>query len=111
MAAANPVAPTPELTLQAEKTSSEMLVRCRGKITSGSSGLLKATVTSLMLENRIVVLDLGNVSYVDSSGLGALVGLYISSRRTSCSLKLRNLTDRLKELLHLTRLNQFFEGS
>jgi len=111
MAAANPVAPTPELTLQTEKTSREMLVRCGGKITSGSSGLLKATVTSLMLENRVVVLDLGNVSYVDSSGLGALVGLYISSRRTSCILKLRNLTDRLKELLHLTRLTQFFEGS
>jgi anti-anti-sigma factor len=111
MAAANPVAPTPELTLQAEKTSREMLVLCGGKITSGSSGLLKATVTSLMLENRVVVLDLSNVSYVDSSGLGALVGLYISSRRTSCILKLRNLTDRLKELLHLTRLTQFFEGS
>jgi anti-anti-sigma factor len=111
MAAANPVAPTPELTLQAEKTSGEMLVHCGGKITSGSSSLLKATVTSLMLENRIVVLDLSNVSYVDSSGLGALVGLYISSRRTSCHLKLRNLTDRLKELLHLTRLTQFFEGS
>ena len=111
MAAANPVAPTPELTFHTEKTSSGMLVRCGGKITSGSSGLLKATVTSLMLENRVVVLDLSNVSYVDSSGLGVLVGLYISSRRASCILKLRNLTDRLKELLHLTRLTQFFEGS
>lgn len=108
---ANPVAPPPELTLQTEKTPVEMLVRCDGKITSSSSGLLKATVNSLMLENRVVVLDLGKVSYVDSSGLGALVGLYISSRRTSCSLKLRNRTDRLKELLHLTRLTQFFEGS
>lgn len=108
---ANPVAPPPELALQTEKTPVEMLVRCDGKITSSSSGLLKATVNSLMLENRVVVLDLGKVSYVDSSGLGALVGLYISSRRTSCSLKLRNLTDRLKELLHLTRLTQFFEGS
>jgi len=108
---ANPLSPTPELTLRTEKTSGEMLVRCGGKITSDSSSLLKATVTSLMLENRIVVLDLGEVSYVDSSGLGVLVGLYISSRRTSCSLKLRNLTDRLKALLHLTRLTQFFEGS
>jgi len=108
---AKPLAPIPELILQTEKTPGEMLVRCDGKITSSSSGLLKATVNSLMLENRTVVLDLGNVSYVDSSGLGALVGLYISSRRTSCSLKLRNLTDRVKELLHLTRLTQFFEGS
>jgi len=111
MAATNFSPPPPELTLHPQKTSHEMLVCCSGKITAGSSSLLKATVTSLMLENRIVVLDLGNVSYVDSSGLGTLVGLYISSRRSSCSLKLRNLTERLKELLLLTRLTQFFEGS
>ena len=109
--AATPLAPPPELTLQTEKMPGEMLVRCGGKITCGSAALLKATVTSLMRENRILVLDLGKVSYVDSAGLGALVGLYISSRRTSCSLKLRNLTNRLQELLHLTRLTQFFEGS
>ena len=109
--AANPLASAPELSLQSHKTGDEMLVRCSGKVTSSSAGLLKATITSLMLENRIVVLDMGDVSYVDSSGLGALVGLYISSRRTSCSLKLRNLTGRLTELLQITRLTQFFEGS
>ena len=109
--AADPLTSVPELSLQTAKTGDEMLVHCAGKITSSSSGLLKATVTSLMLENRIVVLEMGDVSYVDSSGLGALVGLYISSRRTSCSLKLRNMTGRLTELLQITRLTQFFEGS
>ena len=109
--AANPLASAPELSLHTDKTGDEMLVRCAGKITTSSSGLLKATVNSLMLENPIVVLEMGEVSYVDSSGLGALVGLYISSRRTSCSLKLRNMNGRLAELLQITRLTQFFEGS
>jgi anti-anti-sigma factor len=109
--AANRAAPMPELTLFTEKMPSETVVRCSGKIDSSTTDLLKATVRSLMLENQTVVLDLSNVRYVDSSGLGALVGLYISSRRTSCSLKLRNATDRLKEPLNITRLTQFFEGS
>ena len=109
--APNPAVPAHELTLLTEKTPSEMVVRCSGWINSNTTDLLKATVRSLMLENQTVVLDLGNVRYVDSSGLGALVGLYISSRRTSCSLKLRNVTDRLKEPLNITRLTQFFEGS
>lgn len=108
--AANPTAPTPALTLQTEKTTAEMVVRCSGKITSDTTDLLKATVRSLLLENKIVVLDLGSVSYVDSSGLGALVGLYISARRSGSKLKLVKLNDRLKELFSVTRLAPLFEG-
>jgi len=108
--AANPTAPTPELTLQPEKTSGEMVVRCSGQINSNTTDLLKATVRSLMLENKTVVLDLGNVSYMDSSGLGAMVGLYVSARRSGSNLKLVKLNDRLKELFSITRLAPLFEG-
>jgi len=87
-----------------------MVVRCSGRINSNTTDLLKVTVRSLMLENKTVVLDLGNVSYMDSSGLGALVGLYVSAKRSSCSLKLVKLSDRLKELLSITRLAPLFEG-
>jgi len=108
--AANPTAPTPELTLQTEKTPGEIVVRCSGKINSNTTDLLKATVRNLMLENKTVVLDLGNVSYMDSSGLGAMVGLYVSARRSGSSLKLMKLNDRLKELFSITRLAPLFEG-
>jgi len=108
--AANPTAPTPELTLQTEKTPGEIVVHCIGRITSNTTDLLKATVRSLMLENKTVVLDLGNVSYMDSSGLGAMVGLYVSARRSGSSLKLVKLNDRLKELFSITRLAPLFEG-
>ena len=108
--AANPTVPTPALTLQTEKTPAEMVVRCSGKINSDTTDLLKATVRSLLLESKTVVLDLGNVSYVDSSGLGAMVGLYISARRSGSTLKLVKLNDRLKELFSITRLAPLFEG-
>jgi len=108
--AANPTLPTQKLTLQTEKTPAAMVVRCSGKINSDTTDLLKATVRSLLLENKIVVLDLGGVSYMDSSGLGALVGLYISARRSGSSLKLVKLNDRLKELFSVARLAPLFEG-
>jgi anti-sigma B factor antagonist len=56
------------------------------------------------------VLDLTNVSYMDSSGLGAVAGLYFSVKRQNSRLKLINLNQRLKELFRLTDLASVFEG-
>jgi anti-sigma B factor antagonist len=107
---ANPARPAPELTFETEKTASEMTVRCTGTINSNTTDLLKTTVRNLMLENKTVVLDLGNVSYMDSSGLGAMVALYVSAKRSGCTLKVVKLNDRLKELFSIARLAPLFEG-
>jgi anti-sigma B factor antagonist len=53
-----------------------------------------------------VVLALTNVSYMDSSGLGAIIGLYVSAKAAKSQLKLINLNERLKELFSITRLGQ-----
>jgi len=107
---ANPVAPRRELTLQTEKTPAETIVRCSGKINTETAGLLSSTARNLMLETKALVLDLTNVSYMDSSGLGAIVGLYLSARRCNCKLRLINLSLRVKELVSMTRLASLFEG-
>lgn len=107
--AANPT-PNPELRLEIVRTPEEILVRCSGRITSTSSGTLTNTVRSLISQGKCVVLDLTEVSYMDSSGLGALVGLYLSARRQHCELKLINLNQRLKELFRITKLAPVFEG-
>jgi anti-sigma B factor antagonist len=52
------------------------------------------------------VLDLTNVSFMDSSGLGTIVGLYISAKAAECQLRLVNLNHRVKELFRLTRLGE-----
>ena len=48
-----------------------------------------------------------NVTYLDSSGLGAIVALYVSAKTANCQLKLINLNQHLKDLFSTTRLGQF----
>jgi len=93
--AANPI-PIPELNLETVKAPGETIVRCTGKITSSTTAGLQTTVRGLMPETKCVVLDLTDVSYMDSSGLGAIVGLYLSAKRQDCRLKLINLNQRLR---------------
>ena len=107
--AANPI-PISELMLETIKGPGEILVRCTGRITSATSSTLQTTVRQLIPETERLVLDLTDVSYLDSSGLGALVGLYISAKRQHCELKLINLNQRLKQLFRLTNMAKVFEG-
>jgi len=107
--AANPI-PIPELNLETVRTPEETIVHCTGKITSGTSAMLQTTVRGLIPESKCVVLDLTNVSSMDSSGLGAIVGLYLSAKRQHCGLKLINLNQRLRDLFRITKLAAVFEG-
>ena len=95
-----------QLDVTTDRTSTEITVRCTGRITSETTELLKTTVKPLLSQSKRVALDLANVSYMDSSGLGAVVGLYASARAASCQFKLTNLNARLRELLSITRLNE-----
>jgi anti-sigma B factor antagonist len=109
--AANPLVPMPELQLDAETTATEIIFRCSGRITSDTSSLLQGTVRKVIPEKKNIVLDLSNVAYVDSSGLGAIVSLWVSAQRAGCELKLISLSQRVKELLHLTSLDKVFATS
>jgi len=93
------------LAMTTDRSPNETTVHCNGKITSDTVELLKTTVKPLLAESKQVVLDLANVSYMDSSGLGTVVGLYASAKSSSCQVKLANLNQRLKELLTVTRLS------
>jgi len=107
---ANPASPVPELKLVTERTPTETTIRCSGRVVSSTSDALKAAARSAMGQTKTVVLDFTNVSYLDSSGLGMIVGLYVSSKREGCKLKVTNLNQRLKELFSITRLAPLFEG-
>jgi anti-sigma B factor antagonist len=107
--AANPT-PPPELSFGTVRNPEEIIVRCTGKITSYSSAEMQTTVRSLMLETKCIVLDLTDVSYMDSSGLGAIIAIYLSARRQRCGLKLINLNSRLQDLFRLTKMSSVFEG-
>jgi anti-sigma B factor antagonist len=104
--ATNPVS-VPELSLTTATTPTEVIVDCSGRITSNTIHFLKTTVKSQFSEGKTVVLDLTNVSFMDSSGLGAIIGLLVSAKAAKSGLKLINLNEHLKELFSITRLGQF----
>ena len=107
--AANPI-PISELNLETVRTPEEIMVRCTGRISSGTSAQLQSVVRELIPQTKCVVLDLTDVSYMDSSGLGAVVGLFLSAKRQHCKLKLINLNQRLQDLFRLTNLAAVFKG-
>jgi anti-sigma B factor antagonist len=108
---ANPVAPTPELQLNVEKTPSETIFHCSGRITSSTSSKLTHAVRDLIPEKKPIVLDLSNVTFMDSSGLGALVGVWVSAKKGGSELKLVSLGQRVKDLLRVTGLEQVLTAS
>src|SRR5271169_1390730 len=73
------------------------------------SVLLRAHVKDLLDDSRQIVLDLGNVTRIDSSGLGTLVALFVSARKVGGDIKLANLGNHIKEALRITRLVAVFE--
>jgi anti-anti-sigma factor len=104
---ASSATPTSELTLIINKLPDEAIVQCSGRLTSDTAEKLRDAVKPLISESKFVVLDLNYVSYMDSSGLGTIVGLSVSAKVAGSQLKLVHLNERLKELFSLTRLGQF----
>jgi anti-sigma B factor antagonist len=88
------------------------IMQVLGDITLGKGGdvILKDKIQSLLQQGyRKLLLDMGKVSYVDSAGLGQLVQVYATTSHLGGSLKLLNLTKRLKDLLVLTKLLTVFD--
>ena len=88
-----------------------MVVDLKGKITLGEGDeMLKDKVNSLINQGyRKIVLNLAEVPYLDSAGLGEVVRAYTTVSRQSGSLKLLNLTKRITDLLSITKLLTVFE--
>jgi anti-sigma B factor antagonist len=84
-----------------------------GRIVLGEeSSALREKVKSLLREGKKnILLNLGNVTLIDSSGLGALVAAYSSAKSGGASLRLCNLGSRSNELLQITKLYTVFEVS
>jgi anti-sigma B factor antagonist len=86
------------------------VVDCQGRIVFGDESLmLREAVKELLKTSRNIVINLEGVNYIDSGGLGTLVGLYTSARSIGGTIKLANLTHRVGELLQVTKLLTVFE--
>jgi anti-anti-sigma factor len=101
--------PTLSLSLHIYPWEDATVVRCTGRLTAETSPQLKTEVKALLPHKRRLILDLSELGYMDSSGLGTLVGLYISAKGAKCELQLHNLSPRIRELLSITNVLAVFE--
>ncbi len=86
------------------------VVDCDGRIVFGDeASALRELVKGLLAETKHIVLNLSRVTYIDSGGLGTLVGLYTSARNAGGAIKLANLTQRVGDLLQVTKLLTVFD--
>jgi anti-sigma B factor antagonist len=87
------------------------IVRCHGRLVNQTAGAVKDIVKPLIPQGGIIEIDLSDVTFLDSLGLGTLVGLKVSAINEGyCQLRLENLTPRLQELLKLTNLTKLFSS-
>ena len=87
------------------------IVDLSGRITLGEgSVILRDTVRDLLGKGqKKILLNLGDVSYIDSSGIGELVSAYTTVRNQGGDLRLLNLTKKVHDLLQITKLYTVFD--
>ncbi len=87
------------------------VIRLAGRVSLGEeSGQLRNKIKQVLEEGKTrIVLDLSEVGYIDSSGLGTLVSGYTSAQNRGASIKLANLTKKVDEQLNITKLVTVFE--
>ena len=99
-----------QLKLTIRTVDGVVVVDCAGRIVFGEeSADLRDTLKMVISQSNRVVLNLGGVSYVDSGGLGTLVAIYTTAHTAGCSIKLANLTQRIGDLLQVTKLLTVFQ--
>jgi anti-sigma B factor antagonist len=88
-----------------------MVMDLSGRITLGEgSVVLKDNIRELLAKgNKKILLNLGNVNYIDSSGIGELVSAFTTVRNQGGELKLLNLTKKVHDLLQITKLYTVFD--
>jgi anti-sigma B factor antagonist len=85
-------------------------VNCSGRIVFGEeSSLLRDQIKKAIAEHKRIVLNLGDVNYIDSGGLGTLVALHTTAQNAGGTIKLANLTKRVGDLLQVTKLLTVFD--
>jgi anti-sigma B factor antagonist len=94
-----------------ESLSEDVVVlKLKGRLAAGESGSVREKINELSAAGRLkIVMDLSDVDYIDSTGLGGLVICYTSLKKQGGALKLVNLNKRNVELLLLTKLHTVFE--
>lgn len=98
-----------DLTIEMRQVGAVTVIVCAGRIVFGEeSTAFREHLKRILVTHKQVVLNLAGVVYIDSGGLGTLVGVYSSARAVGADIKLAGLGPRLRDLLHITKLVTVF---
>ncbi|MDE3188417.1 MAG: STAS domain-containing protein [Acidobacteriota bacterium] len=99
------------LTIASREVDGITVLDLSGRITLGEGSVqLREAIRDLISKGqKMILLNLGDVSYIDSSGLGELVSAFTTSKNQGAALKLLNLTKKVKDVLQLTKLYTVFD--
>lgn len=93
-----------QLALDIEGSGEVFTVKCHGKLVMGTCDVLAGRVKELIPRSKRIVLDLTDLTQMDSIGLGTLVRLYVSAKAGGSCVVLVNLGPRIRQLLGVTNL-------
>jgi anti-sigma B factor antagonist len=96
------------LTFEIEHEGDPTIVKCHGRPVAGTTEELYQQVKYLLHQTKVVIIDLAELTYVDSIGLGTLVRLHTSARQVGCQFKLLHLGKQLRNLIKLANLLSVF---
>ena len=86
------------------------IISCQGRVLFGEeAAALRQALKHALAAGNHIVLNLSGVSYIDSGGLGTLVGVYSSAKSSGSDIKLTGIGERLRDLLQVTKLVTVFE--
>jgi anti-sigma B factor antagonist len=100
-----------KMTASTRQVGGVTVVDISGRIELGEESAALRDLVSELLNNghKQILLNLGAVHYIDSSGLGTLVSSFTSARKQGGELKLLNLTDKVTDLMQMTKLYTVFD--
>jgi anti-sigma B factor antagonist len=99
-----------QLKIASKTTDGILILECSGRIVFGEeSSLLREEVKKAVPQYKNIILNLGEVNYIDSGGLGTLVALHATTGNAGGSIKLVSLTKRVGDLLQVTKLLTVFD--
>jgi anti-sigma B factor antagonist len=107
----SPISSTRGFRVHVYQKEDTTVVECHGKLTVENAPLLKSEAKGVIGAKKRIVLDLKEVPFMDSSGLGTIAGLYVSARTNRCEFALVNANQQIRELLGISKLLLLFEST
>ena len=109
MAESRPGSSTRGFRVECQRMKDLLVAECHGKLTFENTPALKEALRDKITGCKRIVIDLKEVPMLDSSGLGSIVGLYVSARTRGCQLEVANASRQIRDLFSLANLLSLFE--